>query len=232
MNKIEFINNFNSICKSLHIDLNPSFEYGLKISKDFINTDRVNIRFSKSKIDKIELITLVNKLFDNNVVEFIDNIYITNEDKIQNIFLGYSSGKYEIYFELFEAGESSIIVSYDDERNEYKPIDDITEVIKTLCDIINQKTKLIINEPNLLFKGGFIKNENTYYFLVLENISTIKDILQILCNSINPNEQNTIIEWFNSNDNKIISHIAYSINNDEITLNIYTNESGTTEVKY
>lgn len=234
MSKIDFIKTFNNICKSLNIDLDPSFEHGLKISKDFINVDRVNIRFNKSKINKIELLTLISKLFGNNsnISEFVNNIYITNESKIQNIFLGYSSGKPEVYFELFEAGESSIIISYDEERNEYIPIEDITDITKTLCDIINQKTKLTITEPNLLFKGGFVKNENTYYLLVLEPINTIRDILQILCNNINPNEQDIITEWFNNNNNKIVSHVAYSINNDEITLNIYTNESGTTEVKY
>ena len=58
-------------------------------------------------------------------------------------------------------------------------------------------------------------------------MNSIRSILQTLCNNINPDEQDTIAEWFNNNDNKIVSHIAYSINNEEITLNIYTNESRT-----
>ena len=58
-------------------------------------------------------------------------------------------------------------------------------------------------------------------------MDSIRSILQILCNNINPDEQDTITEWFNNNNNKIVSHIAYSINNEEITLNIYTNESRT-----
>lgn len=230
MSKIDFIKTFNSACKSLNIDLEPSFEHGLKISKNIINTDRVNIRFNKSKISKHDLLTLIKKVFtnvNNNILEFVDNIYITNENKIQNIFLGYSSGKPEVYFELFEAGESSIIISYDEERNEYIPVEDITDITKTLCDVVNQKTKLTITEPNLLFKGGFVKNENTYYLLVLEPMNSIRSILQILCNNINSDEQDTITEWFNNNDNKIVSHVAYSINKEEITLNIYTNESRT-----
>jgi hypothetical protein len=132
-----------------------------------------------------------------------------------------------VYFELFEEGESSVIVSYDEKRNEYIPIENITYVTKTLCDIINKKTKLLVTEPDLLFKGGFVKNEDIYYLLVLEPMNSVKDIFQILCNNINPDEQDTIAEWFNNNDNKIVSHIAYSINNEEITLNIYTNESRT-----
>lgn len=229
MSKIDFIKTFNNACKSLSIDLEPSFEHGLKVSKDFINTDRVNIGFSKSKISKHDLLVLINKVFGKNdsIVEFVNNIYITNESKIQNIFLGYSLGKPEVYFELFEAGESSIIVSYDEERNEYTPIEDITDITKTLCDVINQRTKLLVTEPDLLFKGGFVKNENTYYLLVLEHMNSIRSILQILCNNINPDEETTTAEWFNNNENKIVSHIAYSINNEEITLNIYTNESRT-----
>jgi hypothetical protein len=229
MSKLDFIKAFNNACKLLNVDIDPSFEHGLKISKDFINTDRVNISFSKSKINKHDLLVLINKVFDKNddIIDFVNNIYITNENKIQNIFLGYSLGKPEVYFELFEEGESSVIVSYDEKRNEYIPIENITYVTKTLCDIINQKTKLLVTEPDLLFKGGFVKNEDIYYLLVLEPMDSIRSILQILCNNINPDEQDTIAEWFNNNDNKIVSHIAYSINNEEITLNIYTNESRT-----
>jgi len=210
MSKLDFIKAFNNACKLLNVDIDPSFEHGLKISKDFINTDRVNISFSKSKINKHDLLVLINKVFDKNddIIEFVNNIYITNENKIQNIFLGYSLGKPEVYFELFEEGESSVIISYDEKRNEYIPIEDITYITKILCDIINQKTKLLVTEPDLLFKGGFVKNEDIYY-------------------NINPDEQDTIAEWFNNNNNKIVSHIAYSINNEEITLNIYTNESRT-----
>ena len=229
MSKLDFIKAFNNACKSLNVDVDPSFQHGLKISKDFINTDRVNISFSKSKINKHDLLVLINKVFGSNsdITEFVDNIYITNESKIQNIFLGYSLGKPEVYFELFEDGDSSIIVSYDEKRNEYIPIEDITYVAKTLCDVINQRTKLLVTEPDLLFKGGFVKNENTYYLLVLEHMNSIRSILQILCNNINPDEEDTTAEWFNNNENKIVSHIAYSINNEEITLNIYTNESRT-----
>ena len=229
MSKLDFIKAFNNACKSLNVDIDPSFEHGLKISKDFINTDRVNISFNKSKINKHDLLVLINKVFGNNsdITEFVNNIYITNENKIQNIFLGYSLGKPEVYFELFEDGDSSIIVSYDEKRNEYTPIEDITYVAKTLCDVINQRTKLLVTEPDLLFKGGFVKNENTYYLLVLEHMNSIRSILQILCNNINPDEEDTTAEWFNNNENKIVSHIAYSINNEEITLNIYTNESRT-----
>ena len=229
MSKLDFIKAFNNACKLLNVDIDPSFEHGLKISKDFINTDRVNISFNKSKINKHDLLVLINKVFDKNddIIEFVNNIYITNENKIQNIFLGYSLGKPEVYFELFEEGESSVIVSYDEKRNEYIPIEDITYITKILCDIINQKTKLLVTEPDLLFKGGFVKNEDIYYLLVLEPIDSIRSILQILCNNINPDEQDTIAEWFNNNNNKIVSHIAYSINNEEITLNIYTNESRT-----
>ena len=52
MSKLDFIKAFNNACKLLNVDIDPSFEHGLKISKDFINTDRVNISFSKSKINK------------------------------------------------------------------------------------------------------------------------------------------------------------------------------------
>jgi uncharacterized protein YaaQ len=229
MSKEKFIDSFNKALKKFNINTTPTFEHGIKISNDAVNTDRVNISIPKKDITKKELLDIVFLLFDkfDNTKTFIDSIYDSDENKIQNIFLGYSLNKLEIYFELFEEGESSTIISYDDKQNEYKPIEDITDVVKTLCDIITQKTKLIITEPNLLFKGGFVKNENTYYLSVLEPMNTIRDILQILSNNINSDEEETIKNWFNDNNDKIVSHVAYNINNNEITLNIYTNESRT-----
>jgi len=229
MSKEKFIEGFNKSLNKFNINTTPIFEHGIKISNSDINIDRVNICIPKKDITKKELLDIVFLLFDkfNDTKEFIDSVYESNENKIQNVFLGYSLGKSEIYFELFEEGESSTIISYDGKQSEYKPIEDITTVINTLCDIITQKTKLIINEPNLLFKGGFVKNESTYYFLVLEPMNTIKDILQILSNSINPDETEAIKDWFDNNNDKIVSHVAYNINNDKITLNIYTNESRT-----
>ena len=229
MSKEKFIDGFNKALKKFNINTTPIFEHGIKISNDAVNTNRVNISIPKKDITKKELLDIVFLLFGkfDDTKAFIDSVYESNENKIQNIFLGHSLGKSEIYFELFEEGESSTILSYDGEQNEYKPIEDITDVVKTLCDVITQKTKLIITEPNLLFKGGFVKNENTYYLLILEPMNTIRDILQILSNNINSDEEETIKNWFNDNNDKIVSHVAYNINNNEITLNIYTNESRT-----
>ncbi len=228
MSKVDFIKKFKSIYTK------PFFEeYGLKVSESEFNTDRVNVNIPISDINKDELINIVDKLFtkSDDTKTFINSMFDDSHDRIQNVFLGYSSGNHEVYFEMYNQGESSTCISFNDNDssiNNYKPLDDKLELeASKLTDIIKNKTGLIIVNPTQLFKGGFIKNQNSYYFLVLEQMSAVRDIFQTLCHKINPNERDTIIKWFNNNKDKIVSHVAYSNNNGKLILNIYTNESRT-----
>ena len=109
MSKIEFVDKFNDTCSQLSLELEPYIEYGIKISNDTVNTDKVNISFKSEKITKEQLLDIVLSLFDkfDSVKEFIDNVYNEHGDKIKVIFIGSSNGSREIYFEMFESGESS-----------------------------------------------------------------------------------------------------------------------------
>jgi peptide methionine sulfoxide reductase MsrA len=77
MNKIEFVDKFKDICSQLSLELEPYIEYGIKISNDTVNTDKVNISFKSEKITKEKLLDIVLSLFDkfDSVKEFIDNVY-------------------------------------------------------------------------------------------------------------------------------------------------------------
>ena len=233
MSKIDFINNFSKICNELGLSFEPRFEHGMKVSNNSINIDRVNIGFSEKDITKDNLLYIIGKLFDdvNSVNKFIENIYNNHKNKIQQIFLGYSNGSTEIYFECFEPGESSYCVSYnstDKQQNEYQPLTDHELIINELVDLIKEKTSLIISEPNEIFKGGFVKGGNIYYILTLEPMSKVGSILKSLCYNINLNEKETIDKWFEEHQSKTVSNIAYTIKNNQLILNIYVNEPRTT----
>ena len=226
MSKIEFIDDFKIVYNDLELLFEPSFEFGLKVSNDIINTDRVNIGFKKQDITQDNLIEFINKLFKTKSKEankFVKKIYDEYEDEIQQIFLGYSNGDVEVYFEMFKEGESSYCFSYntgDDKINEYYPLEDASQVINDLSQMITDRTKLIIPDDAFIFKGGFSREGDIYYILVLEPVIALKDILIRLCNTINPDE--TISEWFDEHSDKIITNIAYTNRNNKLTLNIYT----------
>jgi hypothetical protein len=240
MSKIEFIDNFNGICSELNLELEPYIEYGIKLSNTSINTDKVNISFKSEKITKEKLLDVVSSLFDkfDNVKEFIDNVYSDHGDKIKQIFIGSSKGNKEIYFEVFEPGDSSTLISYDeglDQLSTYLPLHDSKFAIDNLTEFIFDKTGLIISDPYEYFKGGFVKNENIYYILILEPLQSLKYILTKLIESINPQQSDIVAEWFENNNDYQLDNIAYSIDKDNINLNIYIskqNESRTTEVKH
>lgn len=240
MNKIEFVDTFNKICSDLNLELELYIEYGIKLSNTNVNTDKVNISFKNEKITKEQLLTIIESLFSNinNVKKFINDVYNDHKDKIKQIFIGSSNGNKEIYFEVFEPGDSSTLISYDeglDQLSTYLPLHDSKLAIDSLTEFIFNKTGLIIPEPYEYFKGGFVKNENTYYILVLEPLQSLKYVLTKLIESINPQQSDIIIEWLESNNDHQLDNIAYSINEDNINLNIYIskqNESGTTEVKH
>lgn len=233
MSKVDFINDFNKICTELNLNLNSYIEYGLKISNESINIDRVNISFKSKDVTQDNLIYIIDKLFEHKFYtnKFIKKIYEEQGDKIQQIFLGYSNGSLEIYFECYEPGESSYCFSFnssDKQQNEYYPLTNYNEVVDKLSSLITEKTSLIIPDPSEIFKGGFVKNGNTYYILVLEPMSRIGNILKLLCYDANPNEKETIDKWFDEYKDKIISNIAYTIKNNQLILNIYVNESART----
>jgi peptide methionine sulfoxide reductase MsrA len=235
MNKIEFVDKFKDICSQLSLELEPYIEYGIKISNDTVNTDKVNISFKSEKITKEKLLDIVLSLFDkfDSVKEFIDNVYNEHGDKIKVIFIGSSNGSREIYFEMFESGEPSSCLSYDeklDSVSNYLPLHDSKNVIDDLAKFIYDRTGLIIPEPYEYFKGGFVKNENIYYILVLEPLQSLKYVLSKLFETINPTQINDINEWLDNYSDYQLDNIAYSINNDKPIFNIYIskpNESGT-----
>lgn len=225
MSKVDFIKEFNEL-----VIFEPRIEYGLKITSDSINVDRVNIGFKKQDITKEDLINVTNVLFDNTdeTNMFTERIYNEREEDIQQIFLGYSNGSTEIYFECYKPGESSYCISYnssDKKQNEYYPLDNHTKLANDIADIIREKTNLIIPDPSEIFKGGFVREGNIYYILVLEPMSKIGGILKSLCYIINNNESKVIDEWFDEHKDKIVSNIAYTIKNNQLILNIYVNES-------
>lgn len=240
MNKTEFVNEFNKICSELNLELEPYIEYGIKLSNTNINTDKVNISFKSEKITKEQLLDLAQSLFNNfnKVKNFIDTIYNDHNDIIRYIFIGSSSGNKEIYFEVYNNGESSSFVSYDeglDQVSTYLPLHDSKPIIDTLNKFIFDKTGLIIPEPYEYFKGGFVKNENAYYILILEPLQSLKYVLTKLVESINPQQSNNVNEWLETNIDCQLDNIAYSINGDNINLNIYIskqNESRTTEIEH
>ena len=235
MSKIEFIDNFNGICSELNLELEPYIEYGIKLSNTSINTDKVNISFKSEKITKEKLLDVVSSLFDkfDNVKEFIDNVYSDHGDKIKQIFIGSSKGNKEIYFEVFEPGDSSTLISYDeglDQLSTYLPLHDSKFAIDNLTEFIFDKTGLIISDPYEYFKGGFVKNENIYYILVLEPLQSLKYVLSKLFETISPIQINNINDWLDSYPDHQLDNIAYSINNNKPIFNIYIskpNESGT-----
>jgi hypothetical protein len=235
MSKIEFVNKFNDVCSQLGLELEPYIEYGIKVSNDTVNTDKVNISFKSEKITKEKLLDIVFSLFDkfDNVKKFIDDVYNNHGDKIKVIFIGSSNGSREIYFEMFESGEPSSCLSYDetlDSVSTYLPIHDSKEVIDDLTKFIYDRTGLIIPEPYEYFKGGFVKNENIYYILVLEPLQSLKYVLSKLFETISPIQINNINDWLDSYPDYQLDNIAYSINNNKPIFNIYIskpNESGT-----
>jgi hypothetical protein len=240
MNKIEFVDSFNKVCSELNLELEPYIEYGIKLSDTSINTDKVNISFKSEKITKEQLLDIIPTLFTkfDNVKKFIDNVYNDHKDKIKQIFIGSSNGNKEIYFEVFEPGDSSTLVSYDeglDQLSTYLPLHDSKVAIDSLTEFIFDKTGLIIPEPYEYFKGGFVKNKNIYYILVLEPLQSLKYVLTKLVESINPQQSDIVTEWFENNNDYQLDNIAYSISGDNINLNIYIskqNEPRTTEVKH
>lgn len=240
MNKIEFIDIFNRTCSELNLELEPYIEYGIKLSNTNINTDKVNISFKSEKITKEQLLDLVQVLFNNfdKVKDFINTVYNDHNDIIRHIFIGSSNGNKEIYFEIYNSGEPSSSVSYDeglDQVSTYLPLLDSKIAIDTLTEFIHTKTGLIIPEPYEYFKGGFVKNENTYYILVLEPLQSLKYVLSKLVENINPQQSDIVDEWLETNTDHQLDNIAYLINGDNINLNIYIskqNESRTTEIKH
>lgn len=50
MSKVDFLNNFNQACEELGLQLNSRIEHGMVLSKNNINTDKVNISI---KIEEI-----------------------------------------------------------------------------------------------------------------------------------------------------------------------------------
>ena len=228
MSKIDFVNKFNEICETNNFNFNPVIEYGIKVSSTNVNTDRVNINVLDNTLTEDIILKKFITLFDNNknISKFIKNIY--REHPVQNVFFGYSNGETELYCEMYEPGESSYCHTYNstkDEISEYYPLVDANEPIEQLCNLITEYTGLIIPEPNEIFKGGFIRDKNAYYFLVLEPMVRLKDILKQICCIINPDETEIINEWFEENKDNTLTHIVYSAENENLILNIYTNES-------
>lgn len=232
MSKVDFINDFNKICEELNININPRIEYGLKISNESVNSDRVSIGLKTQDVTQDNLIHIVDKLFNNteNTTDFIKKIYKEHGDKIQQIFLGYSNEATEVYFECHLPGESSYCFSFnstDNEQSEYYPLADHTSVINGFVDLIKEKTLLIIPEPNEIFKGGFVKNGDIYYILVMEPLVRLESIFKLLCYNTNPNEKEIVDEWFKEHKDKTLSNMAYTIKNNQLILNIYVDESRT-----
>jgi hypothetical protein len=231
MSKIDFIEQFNDICDINDFNFNPIIEHGIKVSKNNVNTDRVNINIANNNINEDIVLNNFITLFDDNqdIISFIKDTY--KNHPVQNIFFGYSNGETELYFEMYEPGESSYCYAYNSSNgkiSKYYPLVDPDEPINELCELITKYTGLIIPEPNEIFKGGFIRDRSIYYFLVLEPMIKLGDILKQICCIINPDETEVINNWFEENKDSTLTHIAYSIENENLTLNIYTNEPRTT----
>lgn len=235
MSKIEFIDTFNDICSQLNLELEPYIEHGLKVSNDNVNIDKVNISFKSEKVTKEQLLDIVFSLFNkfDDVKKFIDNVYNEHGDKIKIIFIGSSDGSKEIYFEMFESGEPSSCLSYDETLNKvstYTPLNDSIEVVNNLANYIFEKTGLSIPNPHQYFKGGFVKNGNIYYILILEPLQSLKYVLNKLFETINPTQINIINEWLDNHSDYQLDNIAYFISNEKTNFNIYIskqNEPGT-----
>jgi hypothetical protein len=225
MSKIDFLNNFNNVCEELGIQLDSRIEYGIVLSQNNINTDKINISIKKEDITEDNFIHLVKKLFDypDKVISFINNISKSHDESIQYIFFGYSNGTKELYFEVYSPGESSYILSYDeheDKINEYQ-IDDTDNVINEIIDLVKTETGLILQD--YVLKGGWKKNNSdAYHLLVIESLSSMSIILKELCKKIYPNNYIKFEEWLNiHNEDYQISNLGYNKIDNEIILNIY-----------
>jgi len=217
MSKIDFIEDFKSICG----DIEFTTEYVCKITSENIITDRVNIGFKPTA--KRTLIGMANQIFDNTdkINDFINKIYDQYEDKIHKIYFGYAGGYKELYLEIKEPYESSNIISYDETNDkEYEYIlSDISDKAKELVNDIFEKTGLIIPSVDTYSKVGYVKN-NTNYFMVSESLNNLAFILKEYCKHINPNieELETFLQEHSSN---ILNIIGYKNENGKISLNIY-----------
>ena len=183
MSKVSFVNDYNIACEKLGLQLNPRVEYGLKISKDNINTDKVNISVRKGEMTKDNFISIAKKLFDHpdKVITFINSAFDKHNENIQHMYVGYSNGAKEVYFEIYAPGESSYVLSYDeneDKVNEYFT-SDVTDVINEVNELIKTETQIIL--PEYIFKGGCVKGGSIYYLLVLEPLSSMSSVLKSLC---------------------------------------------------
>jgi hypothetical protein len=103
------------------------------------------------------------------------------------------------------------------QHSEYYQLVNSKEVINNFTKYIKQNK----DTSKFFFPEGWVKNgDGTMYYLIVKDHS-IKDIIKYLCYTINPNEKNTIDEWFNEYKDLKINVIGYTIKNGNIKLNIY-----------
>jgi len=223
MSKIDFLKKYNNICSELGLQLDPRVEYGLKISKSNINTDKINISVRKGEITKDNFIYIVENLFDypDKAISFINNAFKKHNEDIQHMYVGYSNGFKEVYFEIYAPGESSYVLSYDENEDKVSEYfaDDLIDIIKEVSDLVKTETQIIL--PEYIFKGGCIKNNSIYYLLILEPLSSMSSILKTLCQKLYLDHYNEFEKWIDSYDGYQISNLGYTKINNEVFLNIY-----------
>lgn len=226
MSKIDFINKFNSICDEMDLHLDHYFEYGVKISSDEVNTDRVNIIFKKEFISIEDLFVFINKIFNNeNLNGFVHETFDKYKDKIKQIILGYSNGNNELYLEIAPPDESSYCYSYNvstNKVNEYIPFDDHQKEIEEAINFLtSQSNKYQKPEHEYPFKGGWFKNNTVRYLISFEPLEDLLYLIKPLCEKTNPDKIDIINNWFDENKNSLLTHFGYVNENGKTIINLY-----------
>jgi hypothetical protein len=223
----DFLEQFKNALNDLNFnDIQYQIEYSLKISKNNINNNRINIQF-KSEKEKIKQI--VPYLYNDvkNINTYLDSINNKNE---QEVGFGFANGYKEIYCRLNEStnNDDRIIFgsSYEEDSkkiNKWNKVIDIDNKIgKTFFEYIKNNfnidlSTIIVDYSN---NGTLIKNDTWFYKFWLISLHQHKEIIKKICYKINKSD----IEMINNflDEEKHICVISWNIDeNNDITLNLY-----------
>lgn len=243
MTKQEFINKIDEFCNKSNIPSTYSIEHGLKIVDNSINTNKINVMFSKDNLTYDNLIKLSKELFTNPFIfNFIDDVY-NKHNNISNIFLGLDNDSKEIYFEVITPNildkkfkGSSYIISCDEKEgliHSYKPfslykevyperiVDNFIEYIEKDNELSEYKDMLV----NSTIKNvGFIKDNKYFHLSIFKELQqdNLISFLKLLCQkSISDNNQ-LINDWFEQYKDGVLTLLSYHLEENKITsLNLY-----------
>jgi hypothetical protein len=244
MTKQEFINKIDEFCNKSNIPLTYSVEHGLKIINNSINTNKVNVRFSKDNLTYDNLVKLSKELFtDPFIFDFIDDVYNKHNDNIYHIFIGISNNSKELYFEILIPSDSnkkykgsSYGLSYDEEDgliHSYKPfsIDKQTYYKHIINDFIEYIEKdnglreykdILVNTT--IHNTGFIKDNKYFYLSIFKELQqdNLISFLKLLCQKSISGDNQLINDWFEQYKDGTLTLLSYRLEENKIvSLNLY-----------